>query len=85
LLPRLAASRPPRLARRRSSPRRRTWRALTAGDVAAITGLPIVATIPVNAATARAVDAGVLAMRLPADLAAAASQILDFTAAAVPG
>lgn len=59
-------------------------RALTAHDVAEITGLPISVTVPVTAATARAVDAGIIAMRLPATLAAAAAHILDF-AAVVPG
>jgi hypothetical protein len=41
--------------------------------------------VPVTAKTARVVDAGVLVMRPPAALVAAANQILDFVAAAVPG
>jgi len=51
-------------------------RALACEDVAAVTGLPVVATIPLRAEIARAVDAGVLAARLPEPLATAASQIL---------
>ena len=53
-------------------------RALDAQDVAAVLGLPVIATIPVRAEIARAVDAGVLADRLPEPLASAASQILNF-------
>ena len=53
-------------------------RALGCEDVAAVTGLPVIATIPLRADIARAVDAGVLADRLPDPLATAADQILDF-------
>jgi hypothetical protein len=51
-------------------------RALGGDDVAAVTGLPVIATVPLRADIARAVDAGVLADRLPEPLATAAHQIL---------
>jgi hypothetical protein len=60
-------------------------RALGANEVAEVIGAPIVARVPVRPAIARAVDAGVLASRLPAALDLAAGSILDFAAAAVPG
>lgn len=53
-------------------------RALGGEDVAAVTGLAVIATIPLRAEIARAVDAGVLAARLPDPLATAADQILEF-------
>ena len=53
-------------------------RALGCEDVAAVTGLPVIATIPLRAEIARAVDAGVLAERLPDPLATAAERILEF-------
>jgi MinD superfamily P-loop ATPase len=53
-------------------------RALGCEDVAAVTGLSVIATIPLRAEIARAVDAGVLADRLPDSLATAADQILEF-------
>ncbi len=43
-------------------------RALQARDVAGVLGVPVVAEIPVEAAVARAVDAGLLAARLPRSL-----------------
>jgi hypothetical protein len=52
-------------------------RALDAGDVAAVLGLPVVGRVPVRAEIARAVDAGVLRDRLPAPLAALAGAVLD--------
>jgi len=52
-------------------------RALDAGDVAAVLGLPVVGRFPVRAEIARAVDAGVLRDRLPAPLAAPAAAVLD--------
>jgi MinD superfamily P-loop ATPase len=52
-------------------------RALDAGDVVAVLGLPVVGRIPVRAGIARAVDAGVVRDRLPASLAAAATAVLD--------
>jgi hypothetical protein len=52
-------------------------RALGCDDIAAVLGLPVIATIPLRAETARAVDAGVLAARLPEPLATAAGHILD--------
>jgi hypothetical protein len=52
-------------------------RALGCEDVAAVTGLPVIATIPLRAEIARAVDAGVLAERLPDPLATAAERILE--------
>jgi MinD superfamily P-loop ATPase len=51
-------------------------RALDAGDVAAVLGLPVVGRFPVRAEIARAVDAGVLRDRLPAPLAASATAVL---------
>ncbi len=56
-------------------------RALDAHDIAALLGLPVIATIPVRAEIARAVDAGVLADRLPEPLATAAARILEFATA----
>jgi hypothetical protein len=53
-------------------------RSLLAEDITAVTGLPIIATIPVRADIARAVDAGVLADRLPEQLTTAARRILQF-------
>jgi hypothetical protein len=44
-------------------------RALGARDVASVLGVPVLATVPVRGAVARAVDAGVLATRLPDPLA----------------
>jgi hypothetical protein len=54
-------------------------RALGCDDIAAVLGLPVIATVPLRAEIARAVDAGVLAARLPEPLATAASQILRFS------
>ncbi len=54
-------------------------RSLNSEDVAAIIGLPVIATIPQTADIARAVDAGVLTHRLPQPLAATARQILRHT------
>jgi hypothetical protein len=51
-------------------------RALDPDDVCAVTGLPVMATVPVRADIARAVDAGVFADRLPEPLATAATTIL---------
>jgi hypothetical protein len=51
-------------------------RALGARDVANVLGLPVVATVALRAATARAVDAGVFATRLPEHLARAARDAL---------
>lgn len=44
-------------------------RALSADDMAGATGVPVVAEIPWDPAVARAIDAGLLAARLPASLA----------------
>lgn len=43
-------------------------RALGRSDVAQVTSLPIIADVPIRAAVARAVDAGVLTVRLPEPL-----------------
>jgi hypothetical protein len=51
-------------------------RALDAGDVAAVLGIPVVGRFPVRAEVARAVDAGVLRDRLPALLATPAAAVL---------
>lgn len=47
---------------------RETWRALTADDIADVLGVPVVAEVPHDPAVARAVDAGLLAGRLPRGL-----------------
>ena len=52
-------------------------RALDAGDVAAVLGVPVVGRFPCRAEIARAVDAGVLRDRLPAALAEPAGALLD--------
>jgi len=57
-------------------------RALRADVVAAVTGLPVIATVPFRADIARAVDAGVLADRLPDVLRTAARQVLAVLGAA---
>ena len=57
-------------------------RALETRDVADITALPVVTTIPVTPAIARAVDAGIFAARLPKELRSAAADILNFARAA---
>lgn len=44
-------------------------RALGRTDVEDVLGVPVIATVPVDAAVARAVDAGLLAARLPAAIA----------------
>jgi hypothetical protein len=51
-------------------------RALDPDDVCAVTGLAVMATVPLRADIARAVDAGVFADRLPEPLATAATHIL---------
>jgi hypothetical protein len=51
-------------------------RALDAGDVAAVLGLPVLGRFPVRAEIARAVDAGVLRDHLPAPLATPAATLL---------
>lgn len=52
-------------------------RALGERDVAEILGLPVLGRFPVRASVARAVDAGVLASRLPGHLAGPAGTVLD--------
>jgi hypothetical protein len=52
-------------------------RALGAGDVAEVLGLPVLARFPVRPSVARAVDAGVLAHRLPGHLAGPAATVVD--------
>ena len=51
-------------------------RSLGTRDVSSVLGLPILATVALRASTARAVDAGVLATRLPDSLARAARDVL---------
>jgi hypothetical protein len=51
-------------------------RALGPADVGQVLGRPVTARVPVRAAVARAVDAGVLPTRLPDPLVRAADQIL---------
>lgn len=60
-------------------------RALGSNDVAAVTGLPVIATVPLRAEIARAVDAGVFADRLPEPLAATAHQILQLARTSLRG
>lgn len=52
-------------------------RSLSARDVADVLSLPVLATVPVRPAIARAVDAGVLATRTPDALARAAETLLE--------
>lgn len=49
---------------------------LTAEDVAAVLGIPVAATVPLDPAVARAVDAGLLASRLPRPLSRALRRAL---------
>lgn len=58
-------------------------RALTERDVHDVLRLPVLARVPMRAGTARAVDAGVVAGRLPSELARAARTLLR-TIGAVP-
>jgi len=58
-------------------------RALGCDDIAAVLGLPVIATVPLRAEIARAVDAGVLTARLPDALATAADEILESILTAV--
>lgn len=51
------------------------WRALTSADVAEVVGAPVVAEIAVEGSVARAVDAGLLATRLPRLLDRALRQV----------
>lgn len=60
-------------------------RALGAADVAEVLGRPVLARVPVRASVARAVDAGVLAGRLPAALAGPAEIILREVAGRLAG
>lgn len=54
-------------------------RALGASDVSNVLGLPCLATVPVREEIARAIDAGVLAMRTPDALVAAARGVIGAT------
>ena len=56
-------------------------RSLSAREVAEVLDVPVLARVPVRAAIARAVDAGVLATRLPEPLARAAGDLLHRTGA----
>lgn len=60
-------------------------RALTERDVHDVLRLPVLARVPMRAATARAVDAGVIATRLPAELARAARAVLRAVGAVPAG
>lgn len=51
-------------------------RALGAHDVANVLGVPVLATVSVRAPTARAIDAGVLPVRLPDSLARPAREVM---------
>ena len=79
LLPR-APTRGARLRRSRRPPRRvlleEPGRSLSANDVSEVLDLPVLARVPVKPPIARAVDAGVLATRLPEPLARAANDLL---------
>jgi hypothetical protein len=52
-------------------------RALGQDEVGEVLGLPVLARFPLRPSVARAVDAGVLAARLPGHLAGPASELLD--------
>jgi hypothetical protein len=52
-------------------------RALGEREVAEVLGLPVLGRFPVRASVARAVDAGVLAARLPSHLSGPAGEVLD--------
>ena len=60
-------------------------RSLGSGEVADVLDRPVLTRVPVRASIARAVDAGVLASRLPDGLGRAAERLLDRTGAAWPG
>ena len=51
-------------------------RSLSANDIADVFDLPVLARVPVKSVIARAVDAGVLASRLPEPLARSANDLL---------
>ena len=59
-------------------------RALGKQEVAEVLGLPILARFPVRPSIARAVDAGVLAARLPSQLSGPAAEVLDALWARLP-
>jgi hypothetical protein len=59
-------------------------RALGEREVGEVLGLPILARFPVRASVARAVDAGVLAARLPGHLAGPAADLLDALPVGLP-
>jgi hypothetical protein len=50
-------------------------RALTRADVAEVVGVPVVAEVALDPAVARAVDAGLLPVRLPRGLARALAHV----------
>lgn len=58
------------------------WRALRAGDVAQAVGAPVLAEVPVDAAVARVVDAGLLTSRLPRSLERSLASLASVVAAA---
>ncbi len=58
-------------------------RSLSAHDVSEVLGVPVLARVPVKASVARAVDAGVLASRLPDHLARPVAGLLQRAGAAV--
>lgn len=59
-------------------------RALGAREVADVLGVPVIASVPVRAAIARVVDAGVLVARLPDGLARPARALLDRLGVVLP-
>lgn len=59
-------------------------RALGASDVAQVLGLPIAARIPIRSSIARAIDAGVLATRLPETLGEAMARLVAHEQTQVP-
>jgi CobQ/CobB/MinD/ParA nucleotide binding domain len=54
-------------------------RALRAHDIEAVLGVPVTATVPVDIDTARIIDAGILANRMPQHLARALAPLVDAT------
>lgn len=58
-------------------------RALTPDDAKRATGLPLVAVIPIDPTIARAVDAGLLATRIPAAMRRSIKDVISETAAII--
>jgi CobQ/CobB/MinD/ParA nucleotide binding domain len=57
-------------------------RALSAHDIEVVLGVPIAATVPVDIDTARIIDAGILANRMPQQMARALAPLVEATSSA---